>query len=76
MVCNAAAVSLVDGNWTVWMEWSTCSVTCENGTQIRTRNCSNPEPQYGGDNCTDMHITDEVKPCTIDTMCASKCSTS
>ncbi|XP_052232909.1 thrombospondin-2-like [Dreissena polymorpha] len=43
--------SLVDGNWAEWSQWSTCSVTCENGTTTRSRTCTNPPPSNGGLNC-------------------------
>ncbi|XP_060563934.1 thrombospondin-1-like [Ruditapes philippinarum] len=44
--------SLVDGMWSDWTAWSACDVTCDNGTQSRTRTCSNPPPSNGGLNCT------------------------
>jgi hypothetical protein len=33
-------------------EWEECSVTCGGGNKTRNRTCTEPEPQYGGDNCT------------------------
>lgn len=33
---------LVEGTWTLWSAWSTCDVTCDNGTQARLRMCYNP----------------------------------
>ncbi|XP_045163580.2 coadhesin-like [Mercenaria mercenaria] len=44
--------TLVDGMWSEWTAWSTCDVTCENGTQTRTRTCTNPPPANGGLNCS------------------------
>ena len=29
----------VDSYWTLWTDWSPCSVTCRSGTQARSRNC-------------------------------------
>ena len=42
---------LVDGNYSTWGAWSSCSQSCGNGTQIRIRNCTNPPPQFGGRDC-------------------------
>lgn len=39
----------VDGYWTDWNAWSTCTATCGGGTRYRERTCI--EPQYGGDYC-------------------------
>ncbi|OWF44661.1 SCO-spondin-like [Mizuhopecten yessoensis] len=41
----------IDGEWTSWASWGTCTVTCGGGTSTRTRTCTNPSPQYGGANC-------------------------
>ena len=41
----------MDGNWSAWSAWSTCSKSCKQGEQSRTRECSSPEPQYGGKKC-------------------------
>ncbi|KAH3819585.1 hypothetical protein DPMN_121324 [Dreissena polymorpha] len=54
----------VDGKWTDWSSWSTCSVSCENGTQSRNRNCTNPPQAYGG------------KDCGLDDSAFQNCSTS
>nr|AMB73115.1 complement component C8 beta [Tachysurus fulvidraco] len=37
----------VDGNWSCWSEWSTCT----GGTKKRTRQCNNPMPQNSGNSC-------------------------
>ncbi|TSK16113.1 Brain-specific angiogenesis inhibitor 1 [Bagarius yarrelli] len=46
--CNIA-VCPVDGVWNEWSSWSTCSVSCSNGTMQRTRECNGPS--YGGSEC-------------------------
>jgi len=42
----------IDGNWGTWEPWGSCSVTCANGTETRTRLCDDPKPMFGGANCT------------------------
>uniref|UniRef100_A0A8D2KTM3 Hemicentin 1 n=1 Tax=Varanus komodoensis TaxID=61221 RepID=A0A8D2KTM3_VARKO len=41
----------VNGKWTSWSSWSVCTMSCGGGTRQRTRDCSDPPPQYGGDKC-------------------------
>jgi hypothetical protein len=43
---------VVNGDWSEWSEWEECSVTCGGGSKTRNRTCTEPEPQYGGNNCT------------------------
>lgn len=43
---------IVDGGFTPFSNFSSCSKTCGGGTQSRLRSCSNPEPQFGGKNCS------------------------
>nr|UTK45904.1 sushi, HYR, ephrin receptor-like, and EGF domain-containing protein [Crepidula fornicata] len=49
----------VHGGYGEWASWTTCSATC-GGTQQRERECNNPAPQYGGDNCTESHVQTAV----------------
>ena len=41
----------VTGGWSNWSGWSTCSTTCEDGKQVRSRTCTNPVPSNGGRQC-------------------------
>ena len=67
----------VDGGWDSWSVWSECTVTCGcgRGSQIRTRSCDNPMPQYGGNDCVgvDIHRIDcNVPPCKRKFYCNAK----
>ena len=55
---------LVHGNWGSFGPPGSCSVSCGNGTAVRTRSCSNPTPEYGGDQC-EGEATKTV-PCVLD----------
>ena len=51
----------VDGGWTEFGAWSTCSATCGGGSQSRQRTCTNPAPQNGGLDC--QGEAEEVRSC-------------
>lgn len=53
----------VDGGYTEWSSFSECSKSCENGTQFRYRNCTNPAPAHGGKNCSSLGIDFIMIPC-------------
>ncbi|XP_060085256.1 uncharacterized protein LOC132564627 [Ylistrum balloti] len=56
----------LDGNFTAWTDWGTCSTTCYAwGTHSRTRTCTNPTPAGpNGQSCTGD--TSETQGCIPD----------
>ncbi|GFR05235.1 hemicentin-1 [Trichonephila clavata] len=50
-ICNAHLCP-VDGKWSEWSGWSACSATCGIGVRSRTRTCNDPDPFYGGKECS------------------------
>ncbi|KAF7239494.1 A disintegrin and metalloproteinase with thrombospondin motifs 17 [Varanus komodoensis] len=56
----------VDGDWSMWSQWSMCSRTCGMGARFRQRKCDNPPPGPGGKNCQGAsveHTVCENLPC-------------
>ncbi len=45
------AVPAVDGGWSDWVNDTTCSATCGDGTLSHTRACDSPAPENGGAAC-------------------------
>lgn len=47
-----------------WSEWTSCSVTCGNGSQSRSRNCTNPRPINGEKSCKEYR-TCQLEQCEV-----------
>lgn len=58
----------IDGGWSIFSNWSTCSVACGVGMQVRNRICNDPVPQFNGRECDGESY--EVKHCN-DGLCAA-----
>ena len=59
----------VDGSWGGWSSWSSCSDTCGSGSRSRSRDCDDPPPGNGGQDCigdvTDVRACD-LADCPVD----------
>ncbi|CAC5418756.1 HMCN [Mytilus coruscus] len=64
--CFASITCPIDGIWSDWSTWGACSVTCESGVEMRNRSCTNPAPQYGGQDC--QGSDSDSQTCTL-SMC-------
>ena len=75
----------LDGAWTVWSNWGSSSITCGNGQMLRTRTCTDPAPQYGGQQCSGSGKQSQncIVNCPIDgawtdwsiwSSCSSRCT--
>ena len=53
----------VDGGFTPFGAWSDCSATCGGGVQSRMRTCTNPTPQFMGNDCEGVLV--ETKMCNV-----------
>ena len=54
---------IVDGDYSDWSVWTSCSKSCGTGSQTRNRSCSDPKPQNGGANCDRLGPINETKAC-------------
>ena len=53
----------MDGGWSAFTSWGTCSNTCGDGVQERSRTCTNPAPALGGSAC--VGESQESKLCKL-----------
>ena len=60
---------LVDGRWSRWSSYTSCTSSCGGGTQTRTRECNSPAPALGGKTCTGSKS--ETRQCNTND-CAGK----
>ncbi|KAM7018628.1 A disintegrin and metalloproteinase with thrombospondin motifs 3 isoform 2-T2 [Tautogolabrus adspersus] len=53
-----------DGAWGSWSKFGTCSRSCGTGVRFRTRQCNNPAPSNGGQDCPGVNY--EYQLCNTD----------
>ncbi|XP_047133449.1 coadhesin isoform X2 [Hydra vulgaris] len=62
----------VDGGYSEWSPFSSCSKSCDGGIQVRTRTCTNPSPMGNGKDCKDLGQSIEERQCNR-VSCSSEC---
>ncbi|XP_045891335.1 A disintegrin and metalloproteinase with thrombospondin motifs 3 [Micropterus dolomieu] len=53
-----------DGTWGAWSKYGSCSRSCGTGVRFRTRQCNNPAPSNGGQDCPGVNY--EYQLCNTD----------
>ena len=65
--CLILYAAVIDGGWSLWSNWSSCSGICGKvGNKTRSRNCTNPAPENGGEECqgSEESVAQCSVPCT------------
>lgn len=57
---------VVNGGYSPWSDWTQCTVTCGGGESLRSRQCANPAPEFGGKDCSSLGSSSETVKCKID----------
>lgn len=57
-------LALVDGGYNNWTLKDACNVTCGEGFDTWTRDCKNPQPKFGGRDCSHLGEPVENRPCS------------
>ena len=52
---------IVKGEWSLWSPWTPCMGGCYNGTQNRSRTCTDPPPRHEGSKCKGAEL--ETRQC-------------
>ena len=53
----------VNGGYTEWSQYTTCTKECGSGIKKRSRQCNNPSSQYGGTDCSKIGSAEESQSC-------------
>ncbi|UJR27555.1 hypothetical protein I4U23_008837 [Adineta vaga] len=53
----------INGGWSPWTPWSSCSHTCGLGVEYQQRKCTNPKPDFGGKHC--LGARKRYRTCTL-----------
>ena len=61
--CFFSAKDAINGHWSHWGAWTTCSASCDEGARSRTRLCNNPRPSKYGKPCKGE--AKQEKLCTV-----------
>ena len=51
----------MNGEWSTWLTWVSCSLSCGGGSQTRERTCTDPPSSNGGANC--QGLEEETRYC-------------
>lgn len=54
----------MDGEFSDWSKWSSCTKTCDKGVEKRERSCDSPKPMNGGKDC--QGLKKESRYCNTD----------
>ncbi|XP_022912170.1 semaphorin 5c [Onthophagus taurus] len=61
--CPVATPPPRDGGWSSWSSWTSCSSSCGRGFRRRMRECNEPTPSNGGQDCSGTYV--EYEECDM-----------